>query len=75
MKTGEPVEFVAVILKDSRQWAVADADGRFTIGNVYPGENVISASCLGYVPVEKNITVRGDITGYEIFMDEDNLVL
>ena len=75
MKTGEPVEFVAVILKDSRQWAVADADGRFTIGNVYPGENVISASCLGYVPVEKNITVRGDITGYEIFMDEDNLML
>ena len=74
-KTGEPVEFVAVILKDSRQWAVADADGRFTIGNVYPGENVISASCLGYVPVEKNITVRGDITGYEIFMDEDNLML
>lgn len=74
-RTGEPVEFAAVIMKNSQQWAVADSRGNFHIGNVYPGRDVISASCLGFVTAEAEISVSGDIEGYEIYLDEDNLTL
>ena len=40
--TGKPVEFATVVLSSTEQWAVADAEGRFTIQNVQPGKNVIT---------------------------------
>ena len=36
--TAKPVEFATVLILSTSQWAVADADGKFTINNV-PGGN------------------------------------
>ena len=33
-RTGKPVEYATVILESTSQWAVADAEGRFTINKV-----------------------------------------
>ena len=48
-ETGQPVEFATIVLSSTEQWAVADANGNFTIQNVQPGKTQISISCLGYV--------------------------
>lgn len=52
-KSNKPVEFATVILGNTEQWAVADANGKFVIKNVPSGNNVIKVSCLGYVTDEK----------------------
>ena len=62
MDSGKPVEFATVVLQSSEQWAVADAKGVFTIKNVPAGANVISVSCLGYVTMNKEVTVEKDLT-------------
>ena len=53
--TGKPVEYATVVLAATEQWAVADANGNFTIQNVQPGKNTISISCLGFVTDTKEI--------------------
>ena len=73
--TGKPVEFATVVLSSTEQWAVADAEGRFTIQNVQPGKNVITISCLGYVSDTREIMVSKDILNYRISLSEDNLTL
>ncbi|MBO4670227.1 MAG: TonB-dependent receptor [Bacteroidales bacterium] len=73
--TGEPVEFATVVLEASEQWAVADAQGRFSIPGVKVPKTVITASCLGYVSYSIEITVSKDIDNLRIRMDQDNLAL
>ncbi len=73
--TGKPIEFATIALTKTEQWAVADADGKFTIQNVQKGTNEISVSCLGYVPDTKEINISKDILSYKIFLKEDNLAL
>lgn len=73
--TGKPVEYATVVLAATEQWAVADANGNFTIQNVQPGKNTISISCLGFVTDTKEIVVTKDIPKYLIYLAEDNLTL
>lgn len=73
--TGGPVEYATVVLTSTEQWAVADAEGNFTIRNVQPGKNVISISCLGFVTDTREIVVSKDILNYRISLAEDNLTL
>ena len=71
---GKPVEFATVVLQSSEQWAVADANGAFSIKNVPAGNNVISVSCLGYVTLTKEITVDKDITvSFRLVLDNLSL--
>lgn len=74
-KSNKPVEFATVILGNTEQWAVADANGKFVIKNVPSGNNVIKVSCLGYVTDEKEIIISRNITGYKAYIVEDNLTL
>lgn len=73
--TGEPVEFAVIQLTRTEQWAVADAEGRFTIRKVQGGGNVITVSCLGYISDTKEINITKDIPEYKIYLKEDNLTL
>ena len=73
--TGEPVEFATVVLESTAQWAVADAEGRFSIGKVQSGKNVVSVSCLGFVTDTREITISRNIDNYTIHLAEDNLTL
>ena len=71
----KPVEYATVALESTSQWAIADAEGRFTISKIQPGKNIISISCLGYVTDTKEITITRDIENYRILLAEDNLAL
>ena len=73
--TGKPVDYATVVLTATEQWAVADANGNFTIENVQPGKNTISVSCLGFVTDTKEIVITKDIPKYLIYLSEDNLTL
>ena len=73
--TGEPVEFATVVLEASEQWAVADAQGRFTIPNVKVRKTVLTAACLGYVDYSLEITIEKDIDKLSIKMTQDNLAI
>ena len=73
--TGKPVEYATVVLESTAQWAVAGADGKFTINNVQSGKNIISISCLGYVTDTKEIIISRNIENYRIALAEDNLAL
>ena len=71
----KPVEYATVALESTSQWAIADAEGRFTISKIQPGKNIISISCLGYVTDTKEIVISKDIPNYTIYLTEDNLAL
>lgn len=72
---GTPVEFATVLIESSGQWAVTDAQGKFTIKNVHPGKTVVEVSCLGYVSDRKSFTISKDITNYTVSLALDNLAL
>ena len=74
-RTGKPVEYATVILESTSQWAVADAEGRFTISKVQQGTNIISVSCLGFVTDTKEITISRNIENFRVTLAEDNLSL
>lgn len=73
--TGKPVEYATVILESTSQWAVADANGKFTINKIQPGRNVVSVSCLGFVTDRKEIIIERNIDNYKVVLAEDNLAL
>ena len=70
-----PVEFATVVLPDRELWAVADAEGRFTIKNVPQGKTRVEVSCLGYVTLSREMTFKGDLKPLELLLDKDNLTL
>ena len=74
-QSGSPVGYAAVLLETSGQWTTADQDGKFCIANVSSGRNILSVSCLGYAGFTAAIEINGDISGYTVFLDEDNLAL
>ena len=53
-KDKSPVDFATVLFVECEQWATADANGRFTIGNIPAGKNTLEISCLGYVTLRMN---------------------
>lgn len=58
--TGKPIGQAVVELPQSGLWAVADADGNFTVKGVPAGETRFVVSCLGSLPPKPRSTcVRG----------------
>lgn len=72
---GKPVEYATIALESTSQWAIADAEGKFTIQNIQTGKNIISVSCLGFVTDTKEITISRNIDNYKVTLTEDNLAL
>jgi hypothetical protein len=59
--TGEPVIGVPVVLKGTRIGAITDLDGRYRIGQVPPGNWVVSIVAVGYRTLEiENIVVKAN---------------
>lgn len=70
-----PVEFATVVLPERELWAVADAEGSFSIANVPQGKTRIEVSCLGYVTRSFEMDITKDLTSLKIQLDADNLTL
>ena len=73
--TGEPVEYATVLVDATEQWAVTDAQGRFTIQSIAAEKSLVTVSCLGYVTLKMEFRFTKDITDCKLQLQEDNLTL
>lgn len=69
-KTGEPVLFSQVFLKDTKFGVQSDINGFYSLTKVPAGTYTLMASYIGYRPVSLSITVRsGQIMTQNLYMD------
>ena len=73
--TGQPVEFATVLLNATDQWAVTDAEGRFSIQNIPVAKSTLTVASLGYVTLTRDFSFEKDIKGCRLQLEEDNLTL
>jgi hypothetical protein len=72
----EPRAGTTVSIVGTTQGALADADGRFVITAVAPGERTIRAHLLGYATLERSVVVHaGDTTRIELRLEAEAQVL
>ncbi len=74
-ESGDPVEFAAVAIEATGQWATADAKGRFFICGIGAGTVQVKVYCLGYVTWQREIKISRDITNFSVALSQDNLAL
>ena len=74
-ESGDPVEFATVLVKATEQWAVTDAEGKFTIKNIKVAESTVTVSSLGYVTLTRKMDFRKEGSGARFLLAEDNLTL
>ena len=74
-KSGQPVEFATVLIKESGQWSVTDAKGQFSIKNIPVAKSTVTIASLGYVTLSRDISFAKDLTGTRFLLEEDNLAL
>ncbi len=75
---GEPVGFATVSLtqeKGTPKYALTDGEGKATLEKVHNGKYTFKAEIMGYVTVEKTVTVEGHTNLGEIKMELDSKVL
>ena len=56
-KTGEPIMFGSVNLKEIGQWTITDEKGNFVFHNIKPAAYTLEVSCLGYEPHSASIAI------------------
>ena len=74
-KSGKPVEYASVLLKESELWAVTDLAGRFAIKGVPRGKSTLVVQCLGYVRKTVSLTATADVSNLKVAISEESLKL
>ncbi len=74
-ETGDPVEFATVLVKATEQWAVTDAEGRFSIQNIKAGKSLVTVASLGYATLSREFSFAKDIADCKLQLEADNLLL
>lgn len=74
-KSGAPVEYATVLVEATGQWAVTDAQGRFTIQTVSAPKSTVSIASLGYVTLEQVLDFGQLKEPVSFLLEEDNLAL
>ena len=74
-KSGAPVEYATVLVEATGQWAVTDAQGRFTIQAVSVPKSTVSIASLGYVTLEQVLDFGQLKEPVSFLLEEDNLTL
>ncbi|WP_420603268.1 TonB-dependent receptor [Flagellimonas sp.] len=57
-ENGQPLSYVNVLLKGTKVGTASNFDGFYTLSNIVPGEYVLTASSIGYIPHRSTIVVR-----------------
>jgi len=73
--TGDPVEFATVLVNATEQWAVTDAEGRFSIQNIKAGKSLVTVASLGYATLSREFSFAKDIADCKLQVEADNLLL
>lgn len=69
-ENGQTLPYVNVLLKGTEIGSATDANGFYRLTNVEPGEYVLFASSIGYVPYRKTILIgRGETKTLNIEME------
>ncbi|MFN0150229.1 MAG: TonB-dependent receptor [bacterium] len=76
-KTGEPLAYVNVALRDTKLGTMSKVDGSFEIAGIAPGHYVIHVSLLGYTAVSQEVIAgpRGRTRTLIVLTDTDVAVL
>lgn len=73
--TQTPIDLATVLIVETNQWSVADANGNFAIDRIRKGEYTVNVEYLGYKPLSFKLKLTGDSLGNVLFLQEDNLVI
>lgn len=72
-KSGEPVAFATLYVRENGKGTVSDADGRYTLTLSGRKEANITVSCMGYQPLQ--LRVAPGTTALDIKMDQQSIAL
>ena len=72
-RTGEAVCGAALVVGDSRQWAITDSEGRYILANVGEEQVDLHVSCLGYVAQTLHVHLRDALARVDVSLRESNL--
>ena len=68
-QTGEHLPFVNVYIKGTTIGTATNESGHYHLENIPLGTHTIVASCMGYKPVEKSITISSNGTNKQIHFE------
>lgn len=69
---GQPAIGITVALKNTTYGALTDADGRYAIGKIKPGNYIIRVSAVGLAPEEQSVTLASGSAQTLDFMLKEN---
>ena len=73
--SGKPIAGAVLSIGEDYLWTVADNEGRYAFDKVQKGEQVITASCLGYVSASITIDIEKDIADLNFILHDRSLAL
>lgn len=71
-KDGNPIYFAVVNIKNTNNYVTSNEKGYFTL-RIPSGTSTIAVSCLGYVTLEREISVKSNIKEFNIQLVEATL--
>ncbi len=74
-KTSEPLAGVTVILKNTYNGAATSMQGNYSVKGIPQGKQVLVFSFLSYKKVEAEVDVRGDMTGFDVMIEEESMAI
>lgn len=69
-KSGNPIIFASVSIKDSYDGDVTDTLGFYSFKTSETGEKILSISCVGFKPTEQKIVLEGKKIDLNIYLKE-----
>ncbi|GGK70092.1 TonB-dependent siderophore receptor [Rufibacter glacialis] len=70
---GEPAAFVSVLLKELQKTTLTSEEGSFYFRNVPAGTYTLQATCVGFTPMEQQVTVSYDKTvTHDLLLEKSN---
>lgn len=70
-ETGEPIPQVAIFISELSTGAATNMDGEYTINNVEYGTYSFRVSSVGYLTIERDITINANNNTFAFELDKD----
>lgn len=68
---GRPISGVSISIKDSYDGATSDSTGKFSFTTTDKGDQLITASAIGYKPFEQKVTLSGGSQEIQVVLKEE----